>query len=69
MCVFVISLHLRRDLSSEAGISLFILPIYLVVVLIIQVRCVTPQSSPTRGHWPHELFLMYSQIFTINIYK
>ncbi len=49
---------LRRDcqkrLSSEAGISLFMGFNHAIwwVVLTIQVRCITPHPSPTRGCWP-----------------
>ncbi len=49
----------QKRLSSEAGISLFIETFHaidLVVVLTIQVRCITPHFSPTRGCWPWQSF-------------
>ncbi len=45
---------------------------HLMVVLTIQVRCVTPYSSPTRppgGAGLSSHVLMYKQFFTINIHK
>ncbi len=63
------SLASQKRLVSEAGISLFIGFHHTIwwVVLTIQVRCVTPHSSPTRGHWPQQPFLTYIYNFAIII--
>ncbi len=61
-------------ISEETGFWGRNLPIYwthmhhLVVVLTNLVRCITPHSSCIRGYWPEQL-LLYSQIFTVNIYR
>ncbi len=61
-----ISMVSQKRLSSE--------PIYwvrsrhLVSGSTIQVRCVTPHSSPTRGHWPQQPFFTFHHNFTRIIY-